>query len=232
MILSIIIPAFNEEKTIAKIIGLVQQADTCAYSKEIIVVDDGSSDSTAEIIRQLAETQKNIKLVKHPVNLGKGAAVRTGLNMINGEIVIIQDADMEYDPSDYKACILPIINGTASVVYGSRILNKDNKKHSTLAFYLGGRLVTFVFNILYKQALTDEPTCYKCFSSRALDKIKIESNGFEWEPEVSAKLALEGVEIKEVPVSYYPRAVSDGKKINWLDGFKAVWTMFRYRYMR
>lgn len=225
-------PAFNEEKTIAKMIDLVQQADTCGHSKEIIVVDDGSSDSTADIVRRLAGVQRNIRFVKHPMNLGKGAAVRTGSSIATGDIIIIQDADLEYDPSDYKACMLPIINGEASVVYGSRILNKDNRKHSSLAFYLGGRLLTWFFNLLYKQELTDEPTCYKCFSSRTLRRITIDSNGFEWEPEVSAKLALGGVKIHEVPISYNPRSVSDGKKINWLDGITAIWTMFRYRYMR
>jgi glycosyltransferase involved in cell wall biosynthesis len=232
--LSIIMPAYNEEKTIEKIIHLVQKVDLSriGFNKEIIIIDDCSKDQTADIVRRLQRQFENIRLLSHMKNSGKGAAVKTGIKHATGDILIIQDADMENDPNDYIACISPIVEGKAKVVYGSRRLNKDNKKKAKLSFFMGGVIVTWFFNILYLQHITDEPTCYKTFKTDVIKNIRIDGSRFEWEPEVTAKIAKMGIKIHEVPISYFPRSIKEGKKIRWKDGVVAIWTLIKYRFIK
>ncbi len=227
---SIIIPAFNEEKTINALLKKVYNIRLLKnIQKEIIVVDDGSNDQTRNILRNQA-LNKNLRLFLHNTNQGKGAAIKTGLKHANGDIIVIQDADLEYNPQDINKCIEPIVKEKAKVVYGSRELGKKNK-NSDLLFFLGGKLVTLICNLLYGSNLTDEPTCYKCFDKKFLNSFKMESNGFEWEPEITAKILKSGQEIKEVPINYYPRNKKD-KKINYLDGIKAIWMLIKYRFKK
>lgn len=238
MKLSIIIPTYNESKTIKRLISLVKKADIKDVKKEIIVIDDGSSDNTAEIVKQI----RDIKLIKHKRNSGKGAAVKTGIKHATGDIIIIQDADLEYDPNEYYKLIKPIIDKKLRVVYGSRFLKLEQKrrlinlgfkKHKVayIMFFLGGRIVTWATNILFLTNLTDEPTCYKVFDAKLVKSIKIKSNRFNWEPEITAKILKRGIKIHEVPISYYPRSIKEGKKINWKDGIQAVWTLLKYRFI-
>ncbi len=145
--------------------------------------------------------------------------------------MIVQDADLEYDPQDYFRCVIPILQGRAKVVYGSRRLNKSNQKHSALSFYLGGMGITLIFNILFLTRLTDEPTCYKTFKSDVIKGIRIEGDKFNWEPEVTAKIVKRGIRIMEVPIRYYPRSIEEGKKIKWKDGVDAILTMLKYRFV-
>lgn len=222
--LSIIIPAYNEESTIEKLLDKVRVIEIPNVEKEIIVIDDCSTDKTFEILKK----QKDIKVIRQEKNQGKGAAFKTGVKHSTGDIVIVQDADLEYDPEDIKLCAEPILKGEAKVVYGSRELNKNNKAHSGFLYFLGGRLITFVTNLLYGSHLTDEPTCYKCFDAKSFKSIPIDGKGFEWEPEITAKIIKKGIEIKEVPISYFPR--KEGKKIKYRDGLRAIWTLIKYRF--
>lgn len=235
MKLSIIIPAYNEEETIEQLVGLVKNVKL-DIEKEIIVVNDCSKDKTLEIVNKI----KGIKVFSHKKNGGKGAAVKTGIKEATGDIIVIQDADLEYDPNDYPKLIKPIIDGKTKVVYGSRFLS-DRQKKSNIGFlrgkhkqaysmaYVGGRMLTIIANILYFANITDEATCYKTFDAKLIKSIKINGNKFEWEPEILAKVRKRGVKIIEVPISYKPRTFEEGKKINWKDGVQAIWTLFKYR---
>lgn len=225
-LLSIIIPVYNEEKTISEILKKVKNAKT-TLRKEIIIVNDGSTDNSANIIGKFMKNNKNFLLITKK-NGGKGSAIREGLKKAKGDIILTQDADLEYNPNEYQKLIQPIINKKAKVVYGSRILNKNNKM-SHLSFYIGGRLITFVTNMLYGSNLTDEPTGYKIFKSDIIKSLKIENNDFSWEPEITAKILKKGIKIYEVPISYNPRKTCEGKKINWKDGIKAVYTLIKYK---
>jgi dolichol-phosphate mannosyltransferase len=222
--LSIIIPAYNEEKTIKEILLKVKNLHIPEIEKEIIVVDDASTDQTGFILKE----QKGIKFIQHQKNQGKGGAFKTGLTQAQGEIIIVQDADLEYDPADIKKCIQPILEKQAQVVYGSRELNKENKRGQWL-FFLGGKTVTWFCNFLYGSRLTDEPTCYKCFKASLIKSFNIKGNDFTWEPEITAKILKRGIKIKEVPIKYFPR--QQGKKINYQDGIKALWTLLKYRFV-
>jgi len=224
MKLSILIPVYNEERTIKEIIERVKRV-RIPLSKEIICVDDGSRDKSLDILKKI----KGIKVIEHIQNSGKGAAVKTGISNSTGDIIIIQDADLEYNPNEYGSLIKPIIENRADVVYGSRILKKSNK-YSRFSFYIGGKFVTFLTNLLYNTKLTDEPTCYKVFRSSIIKKINIKENNFEWEPEVTAKIAKKGIKIAEVPISYNPRTIKEGKKIKWRDGLRALWILIKYRF--
>jgi len=227
MKVSILIPAYDEEATIKELLDQVNAVDLPNIEKEILVIDDGSKDNTASI----AGSYPGVRLLKHEVNQGKGAAVRTGCKASTGDIIIIQDADLEYDPKEYSLLIAPIVEGRAKVVYGSRILNKKNRKHSSISFYIGGLGLTLLTNMIYPGIkLTDEATCYKVFSSDVIKSITIESNRFDWEPEVTAKVHKKGIRILEVPISYYPRSKKEGKKIKWVDGFYALWVLLKYRF--
>ncbi len=225
MILSIIIPAYNEETTIRLLINQVKRADLKGIGKEIIVVNDGSIDRTKEILKTIS----GIEIINHKKNLGKGSAIRTGINFVTGDITIIQDADLEYNPNDYYSIIEPIIKCKAKVVYGSRKL-KRNIQYSGIAFYLGGLTLTWITNLLYNIRITDEATCYKAFRSDILKSIHIKSKGFEFCPEITAKIARRKIKIHEVPINYYPRTVKEGKKIKAKDWFIAVWTLIKYRF--
>jgi glycosyltransferase involved in cell wall biosynthesis len=229
MKLSIIIPVYNEKDTLLKILGKVKKVNLGKVKKEIILIDDCSSDGTREIIKKIKGN--NIVKIFHEKNKGKGGAVKAGIKNATGDIIIIQDADLEYDPRDYVNVIKPIVNGEVKVVYGSRILHK-NYKYSHFCFFLGGRLVSFMTNLLFFSRLTDEPTCYKCFRSDLIKNIKINGNKFEWEPEVTAKILKKGIKIKEVPIRYYPRDRDHGKKIKWYDGLDAIWTLIKYRFKK
>lgn len=230
MKLSVLIPVYNEESTIKELIDKVENAKL-SIEKEIIIVDDGSTDRSRELIKEKAKEYRNIKVIFHEKNTGKGGAIRTAINASTGDILIVQDADLEYDPDEYEKVIAPILEGKAKVVYGSRILEKRNKEKSSLAFYLGGRIVTLTANILFHAKLTDEPTCYKAFDREIFKEISFESNGFEWEPEITAKILKKGYKIHEVPISYYPRKTNEGKKIKAKDGFKAIATLIKYRFV-
>jgi len=226
--LSVIIPAYNEERTIEELIkrvGAVLLSNN--IEKEIIVVDDGSIDNTLNILENL-KNQYKLVLVKHQKNQGKGAAIRTGILKATGDFVVIQDADLEYDPNDYNKLLVPFFENKAEVVYGSRILGSKN--HGRIAFYLGGLGVTLATNIICGINITDEPTCYKVFKKDLLDSLNLETNGFEFCPEVTAKIAKRKIKIFEVPISYHPRGKSEGKKIKWRDGFIALWTLVKYRF--
>lgn len=244
MLLSIVIPVFNEEAHVCALLAKVSDFFPGeGIGKEILVIDDGSSDNTQSSIKdfQAKNPATAIRLLVHEANRGKGAAVRTGLAAAKGDILIIQDADLEYDPEDIPKVIRPIVDGGAKVVYGSRILMEKSlgrsgvcglvtgkHPHSYVLAYIGGVTITKFVNLLTGSRLTDEPTCYKCFHRDALDGIMIENDDFAWEPEVTMKLLRSGLEIHEVPISYRPRKNEDGKKINWRDGVKALWTVWRH----
>ena len=223
--LSVIVPAYNEEASIEEILRRVWNAP---LRKEIIVVDDGSKDTTASIVEELRREIPRLTLVRHEANRGKGAAVRTGLALAKGRVVIVQDADLEYDPADYRDVVRPILAGETDVVYGSRILG--NAPHSSPAFYLGGRLVTFVTNVLYGSSLTDEPTCYKAFRRELLQSLELREDGFGFCAEVTAKMLLGKHGISEVPISYRPRNRAEGKKITWKDGVRTIWVLAKHRF--
>jgi dolichol-phosphate mannosyltransferase len=239
MLLSIIIPVYNEERLVCELLSRVMALRLGdGVAKEIIVVDDGSSDETvrqvAAFISQHGPT--DVCLIRHEKNLGKGAAVKTGMAAARGDLIIIQDADLEYEPEDIREVIGPVLSGETMVCYGSRILKEKalgragicgvlTGKHPDSYFlaYLGGVSVTKWINLLTGSKLTDEPTCYKCFHRNALVGLTIEHDDFAWEPEVTVKLLIRGHRISEVPVSYHPRKRDEGKKINWKDGVKALW---------
>jgi len=237
--LSIIIPAYNEEKTIKQLISLVKSVKLINnVKKEIIVVDDGSKDNTRNILKKIP----NIKLIFHKKNGGKGAAVKTGIKHSTGDIIVIQDADLEYNPHEYNNVMRPILEGKAKVVYGSRYLSNIQKeknidflkkKHESAygLAYFGGRFLTFLANLLYNAKITDEATCYKTFDAKFIKSIKINGNKFEWEPEILAKIRKRGKKIVEVPISYKPRSFEQGKKINYKDGIQAIWTLIKYRFV-
>lgn len=232
MKLSIIMPAYNEEDTITEIIELVEKVRLIkGVKKELIIVDDCSTDSTFDEIMKIKKRYKDIKVVKHNKNKGKGAAIRSGIKFSTGDIAIIQDADLEYNPDDYNILIKPIIEGKAKVVYGSRRLNKSNKQYSGISFFIGGIGITWLFNVLYFTRITDEPTCYKTFRADIIKNISIRNNGFDWEPEVTAKIAKKGIKIHEVAIRYHPRSKKEGKKIKWKDGFEAIWALIKYRFV-
>lgn len=229
--LSIIIPAYNEANTIFMLLEKVHSTrlvhDT---GKEIVVINDCSKDNTEEEIQRFVRTYPNCPVIYHkqPLNQGKGAAIRAGIQKITGDWTIIQDADLEYDPEDYNPLLEWMVKNNGKVIYGSRFLNKTNK-HSYQSFYFGGRLLSLVTNILYRQHLTDEPTCYKMFDTELLRSIPLQSSGFEFCPEITAKICRRGYKITELPIRYYPRSIEEGKKINWKDGLIAIWVLIKIR---
>jgi len=227
--LSIIIPAFNERDNILELLKKVEAVDLGDIEKEIIIVDDFSTDGTRDIIKAL---EKKYKVICQDKNYGKGFALRTGFKHATGDYIIIQDADLEYDPADYKVMIQAVEKEKARVVYGSRRLKKDNQKYSGLSFYLGGIMVTFITNILYGTKITDEPTCYKMFRKDILDNIDLKCMRFEFCPEITAKIAKMGEKIIEVPIRYYPRHVNEGKKMCWMDGLEAVKILMQLKFRK
>ncbi len=226
MKLSVIIPIYNEEQTLRQLLEKVLGVD---IDKEIILVDDNSTDNSRQIVAEYAKLP-NVKAVYHTKNYGKGMAIRSGIKEVSGDIVIIQDADLEYEPEDFHALVKPIIEGRANVVYGSRELGKSNK-HSYFSFYIGGKLLSCIANLLYGSNITDEPTCYKVFRANILKSIPLKCIRFEFCPEVTAKVLKQGEKIIEVPIRYYPRTKGEGKKIKWRDGIEAIWTLVKYKFI-
>lgn len=225
MKLSVIIPVYNEVHTILKIIQKVREVP---LDKEILVVDDGSTDGTRDLLRESGE---GIELFCHETNQGKGAAIRTAIPHLTGDLVVIQDADLEYDPSEYSKLISPIVNGKADVVYGSRFLGGP---HRVLLFWhsIGNKIVTALSNMLTNLNLTDIETGYKIFRAEVLKGIRIESNRFGFEPEITAKIAKMGWRIYEIPISYWGRDYTEGKKISWTDGLAAIYWILKYNLFR
>jgi glycosyltransferase involved in cell wall biosynthesis len=224
MLLSVVMPVYNEEKTLEEIVRRVQAVD---LEKEIIAVNDCSRDGSKEILDRLARDVANFRVIHHEVNRGKGAAIATGLKAVRGDLVIIQDADLEYDPSEYFALIAPILDGRADVVYGSRFLGGPHRVH--LYFhYVANRFLTFVSNVFTNLNLTDMETCYKVLRREVADRLNIESDRFGVEPEITAKVAKMRARVYEVPISYSGRDFSEGKKISWRDGFPALWAIVRF----
>jgi glycosyltransferase involved in cell wall biosynthesis len=222
-LLTVIVPVFNEVGTIAE---LVRRVIAAPYQKQIVVVDDASTDGTAELLRPLAE-QGAIELAVHPINRGKGAAVRTGLERARGDVIVIQDGDLEYDPADYPLLVVPIEKGLAQVVYGSRFLGP----HRAMYFWhsVGNRLLTTTCNALFDTTLTDMETCYKAFTAEVARSFSLRSNRWGFDPEFTAKVLKRGHRIYEVPISYAGREFHEGKKITWRDGFRVFFSLLRYR---
>lgn len=224
MRISIIIPVYNERETFPLIIERILQVQ---LDKEIIVVDDGSTDGTREVIDQLRP--KLDRVILHPRNMGKGAAIRTGLPYATGDVVIIQDADLEYDPEDYHKLLKPFIKHNAKVVYGSRFTGE--RKDMFLSHWIGNRILTLITNILYATTLSDMETCYKLFDRKLIQSINIRSNRFNFEPEITAKVLKRKIRIFEVPISYAGREYHEGKKITWRDGIHALFALIKYRFV-
>jgi glycosyltransferase involved in cell wall biosynthesis len=228
--ISVVIPCYNEASTIARLIGAVHGAPV--ENLEVIVVDDGSTDGTADLLRGNLHDQVD-KVIIHERNQGKGAALRSGISAATGDIVIIQDADLEYDPQEYPRLVRPILDGKADVVYGSRFFGHE--PHRVLFFwhYVGNRFLTLLSNMFTNLNLSDMETGYKVFRREVVQKIKIEENRFGFEPEVTAKIArLPGIRIYEVGISYYGRTYAEGKKINWKDGVRAIFCIVKYGFLR
>jgi len=225
MKISVIIPVYNEVDTIEEIISRVIEV---AIEKEIIVVDDFSTDGTRERLKKIVQSEENMKVLYHKRNKGKGAALRTGFEFVTGDIVIIQDADLEYNPNEYPKLLEPLLDGRADVVYGSRFLGGP---HRVLFFwhYIGNKLLTLLSNALTNLNLTDIETCYKVFKTQILKGINLKSNRFGFEPEFTAKVSKKKLRIYEVPISYSGRTYSEGKKITWRDGIVALFLIFWYR---
>jgi len=221
--LSVIIPAYNERDTIAETIARVRASPV---PKEIIIVDDASSDGTAEVIASLAGD--DLKLLRQPTNQGKGAAIRRAVSEVAGDIVLIQDADLEYDPADYPALIAPILAGEASVVYGTRAPRFQGMRWPHRIF---NWIAALLANLLYRARITDEATCYKVFRTDVLRSLPLKCQRFEFCPEVTARVRKRGLSIREVPVTYQARSVGAGKKIRWWDGLVALWTLVKYRFL-
>ena len=227
MKLSIVIPVYNEEATLTEIIRRVQATP---YDKELIIVDDASKDRSRDIIQGLVKEYDNIRIFFHERNQGKGAALRTGFGQVTGDVVLIQDADLEYNPIDYPELLKPIERGVADVVYGSRLIG--SAAHRVLFFwhYVGNKIVTTLSNMFTNLNLTDMETCYKVFKAEIIKNITIKSDRFGVEPELTAKIARQRCRVYEVPISYDGRDYSEGKKITWRDGIAALYYIIRFRF--
>jgi glycosyltransferase involved in cell wall biosynthesis len=226
MKLSIIVPVYNEKQTILQVL---KRIEITPYEKEIIVIDDFSADGTREILRELDESREipSVRVLYHALNQGKGAALRTGIAAATGDVVIVQDADLEYDPSEYGVLLQPILTGAADVVYGSRFLSGP---HRVLFFwhYMANRGLTLLSNMFTDLNLTDMETGFKAFRRELFRKVTIEENRFGFEPEITAKIAKLHCRVYEVPISYFGRDYSEGKKITWKDGFAALYCILKY----
>ena len=234
ILLSVVMPVYNERATIDRILAAVRAVDV---AKEIIVVDDGSTDGTRDRLREMAEADSALSVLYHDHNRGKGAALQTGFAAARGRFVVIQDADLEYDPSEYPKLLSPLLSDQADVVFGSRFIGGDS--HRVLYFWhsLGNRFLTFVSNMLTNLNLTDMETCYKMFRREIIQGIPLQETGFGVEPEITAKVAafrLDGrpLRIYEVGISYYGRTYHEGKKLHWQDGFRALWCILKYNCVR
>ena len=225
--ISIIIPVYNEINTLDTILKKVEEAPFCGLEKEIILIDDMSTDGTRE---HLIELENKYKVFYHEVNMGKGAAIRTGMKNITGDIMVIQDADLEYDPVDYNDLVKLIIDDKADVVYGSRLTGAKPSRSFMFTHLLGNKLLTLTTNILYGATLTDMETCYKAFRTSFLQGVEIKSNRFDFEPEITAKILKKKARLYELPISYYGREYTEGKKITWVDGIHAIIALIKFRF--
>jgi len=230
MKLSVVIPVYNEAKTMDRIIEKVVSVKLNMES-ELVLVDDCSSDGTREMLRSLQEKHPDWKFVFHDKNQGKGAALRDGFKNATGDIILVQDADLEYDPGDYPALLKPILDGHADVVFGSRFAGGGTHRVVYFWHYLGNRFLTTLSNMMTDLNLTDMEVCYKVFKREVLKNIELRENRFGFEPEITAKVARGGWKVYEVPISYYGRNYSEGKKITWRDGFRALWCIIKYRFV-
>lgn len=233
--LSIVIPAYNEEKTVGLVLDKLKVLEIPGFKKEVIVVDDGSGDKTSKIVSEKEKTFKELKLILHEKNKGKGAAVATGLKSATGDILMIQDADLEYDPNDIPRLIEPIAIGKAQVVYGSRLRKRPilfgaNKTPFLLHFF-GNKFLSFLTTVMYGRTVSDMETCYKAFTKKAIEGITFKSRTFDFEPEITAKILKRKINIHEIDIDTKPRSYEEGKKLHtFRDGFKALWTLFKYRF--
>jgi glycosyltransferase involved in cell wall biosynthesis len=230
-LLSVVMPVYNEQATLRAIVAAVREVP---IRKELILVDDGSKDGSRAILAEL-RALPDVRVIEHDQNRGKGAALRTGFAAARGEIVLVQDADLEYDPRDYPSLLAPIVRGEADVVYGSRYLvdpRDPGRERDSFVHYFGNRVLTFCSNLFTGLNLTDMETCYKCFRREVLQDIVIDSRRFTVEPEFTAKVARLPVRIHEVPIKYRGRKFSEGKKIGWRDGVAAIWAIVKYRFVR
>jgi len=226
MKLSVVIPVYNEKNTVAEILRRVKAT---GRADEIILVDDGSTDGTREFLRTLVSPPA-VKVVFHEKNMGKGAALRTGFRNASGDVILVQDADLEYNPAEYPALLEPIESGQADVVYGSRFLGA---KHRVTMFWhmVANQLLTFATNVLYNSILSDMETGYKVFKADLLKSIPLRANRFDFEPEITAKILKRKARVFEIPISFNPREYDEGKKIGLVDAFAAVWALIKYRFM-
>jgi glycosyltransferase involved in cell wall biosynthesis len=225
--LSVIVPVFNERNTIAEILRRIRAVELPMHL-EVVVVDDGSTDGTGKVLSALQDS--TVRVVTHHANRGKGAAVRTGIETARGQLVLIQDGDLEYDPDDWPTLLEPVLKGKAQVVYGSRFTGAGRAMRPTQ--WLGNRLLTLTANVLYRSTLSDMETCYKLFDRRVLTGMVLVSNRFDFEPEITAKVLRRGYRIYEVPISYTGRDASEGTKFEWRDGVRALTALVRYRFVR
>jgi len=223
MKISIIIPVFNEEKTVIKIIDSLKKVD--GFYKEVIVIDDASTDGTYKKLQEI----KGIKIIRQLKNLGKGSAIKAGIEFATGDYILVQDADLEYDPQDISSMIKPINQGKAGVVYGSRFTG--SRRNMFFWHWMGNQLLTLVTNVLYNTTLSDMETCYKLIPLKLIKSLNLRAKRFEFEPEVTAKILKRNIRIWEVPISYAGREYDEGKKITWRDGIPALWTLIKYRFI-
>lgn len=227
--LSIVIPVYNEAATIRQIVDLVRSVDV-GVDKELLLVDDCSRDGTREVLQEMAKALPEVKMLFHEINRGKGAALRTGFAAATGDIVLIQDADLEYDPREYTRLLAPILDGHADVVYGSRFLGGGAHRVVFYWHYLGNKLLTTLSNMTTNLNLTDMEVCYKVFKREIIQEIPLQEDRFGFEVEITAKIARRKLKIYEVPISYYGRDYAEGKKIGWKDGFSALRCIVRYAF--
>jgi glycosyltransferase involved in cell wall biosynthesis len=223
--LSVIVPVYDERNTVVEIVRRMRAVEL-PVDLEIVIVDDGSTDGTSDVLRQLADS--TVRVVLHEHNKGKGAAIRTGLEKVTGDLVLIQDADLEYDPEDWPKLLAPVLRGKAQVVYGSRFTGE--RRNMLFLHWMGNRFLSLTTNVLYNTTLSDMETCYKLFDRSVIEGITIRASRFEFEPEITAKILRRGIRIYEVPISYTGREFDEGKKITWRDGFIALWTLVKYRF--
>jgi len=227
--LSVIMPVFNERATVAEIIRRMRAVQLPGnLNLQIIVVDDGSSDGSDKVLRALEDS--TVRVVTHQQNQGKGAAIRTGMALATGDLLLIQDADLEYDPDDWPRLLDPVLKGKARVVYGSRFTGE--RKNMLPLHWAGNRFLSLVTNVLYSSTLSDMETCYKLFDAQVIEGMTVVSNRFDFEPEITAKVLRRGHRIYEVPISYAGREVDEGKKITWRDGFGALKALIKFRFIK
>lgn len=226
--ITVLIPIFNEVKTLEIILKKVEEANFCGLEKEIILIDDFSTDGTREILEKLKD---KYPIFYHDKNMGKGAALRTGFEHVTGDIVVIQDADLEYEPVDYEPLVKLILDDKADVAYGSRLSGGKPSRSFMFTHLLGNKLLTLITNVLYNTTLTDMETCYKAFKTEFIKGIEIKSNRFDFEPEITAKVLKRGARLYELPISYYGREYEEGKKITWKDGVHAILALIKFRFV-